>query len=198
MKWVVVVELVAGAAAARAVAGGVDRAGWAVPLPPGRAVTASALVVGIGSRTWPDNPAIKNSAPSAARRWSASRRRIVGQPSLGRMLRDGLPISLWGSAGMKLDKLREAVLARLSKVIDPETGVDVVRMRLVEDLTVDAEGVVHYRFRPSSPVCPLAVPLALAIHQAVAEVEGVTGQEMEVVGYVRAAELNAMLQELAK
>ena len=94
--------------------------------------------------------------------------------------------------------LREAILQRLSSVIDPETGVDVVRMRLIEDLEVDEEGVVRYKFRPSSPLCPIAVPLALAIRQAVAEVEGVTGQEIEVVGYLRAAELNALLRELAE
>jgi metal-sulfur cluster biosynthetic enzyme len=91
--------------------------------------------------------------------------------------------------------LREAVLTRLSDVIDPETGVDVVRMRLIEDLAVDHAGVVRYKFRPSSPLCPLAVSLALSIRAAVAEVEGVTGQEIEVVGYVGAEDLNAMLQE---
>jgi len=94
------------------------------------------------------------------------------------------------------DVLREAILARLSSVVDPETGADVVRMRLIEDLAVDEAGVVRYTFRPSSPLCPLAVVLALSIRQAVAEVEGVTGQEIEVVGYVRAEELNAMLREL--
>jgi len=95
------------------------------------------------------------------------------------------------------DVLREAILARLSSVVDPETGADVVRMRLIEDLVVDEAGVVRYRFRPSSPLCPLAVVLALSIRQAVGEVEGVTGQEIEVVGYVGAEELNAMLRELA-
>jgi metal-sulfur cluster biosynthetic enzyme len=91
------------------------------------------------------------------------------------------------------DALRAAILSRLSKVIDPETEVDVVRMRLIEDLTVDEAGVAHYKFRPSSPLCPLAVPLALSIREAVAGVDGVTGQEMEVVGYVKADELNAIL-----
>jgi metal-sulfur cluster biosynthetic enzyme len=92
--------------------------------------------------------------------------------------------------------LREAILARLSTVLDPETGVDVMRMRLIEDLGVDEEGVVHYTFRPSSPLCPLAVSLALSIRAAVAEVKGVTAQEIEVAGYVGAAELNAMLREM--
>jgi len=94
------------------------------------------------------------------------------------------------------DALRKAILTHLSTVIDPETGADVVRMRLVEDLEVDEGGVVRYKFRPSSPLCPLAVPLALSIREAVAGVDGVTGQEIKVVGYIKAEELNAMLQEL--
>jgi metal-sulfur cluster biosynthetic enzyme len=94
------------------------------------------------------------------------------------------------------EELRAQVLERLRTVIDPETGADVVRMRLIEDLTVDEEGVVRYTFRPSSPLCPLAVVLALSIRKAVVEVEGVTGQEIEVVGYIKAGELNAMLREL--
>jgi metal-sulfur cluster biosynthetic enzyme len=91
--------------------------------------------------------------------------------------------------------VEQAVINQLQKVIDPETGVDVVRMRLIEDLTVDETGTVRYRFRPSSPLCPLAVTLALQIKEAVAQVEGVAGQEVEVVGYVGAEELNALLKE---
>jgi metal-sulfur cluster biosynthetic enzyme len=63
-------------------------------------------------------------------------------------------------------------------------------------LEIGEGDIVRYKFHPSSPLCPMAVPLALSIREAVAEVEGVTGQEVEVVGYIRAAELNAMLQEL--
>jgi metal-sulfur cluster biosynthetic enzyme len=97
---------------------------------------------------------------------------------------------------MNAEALRQAILARLSAVMDPETGADVVRMRLVEDLTVDEEGVVRYTFRPSSPLCPIAIPLALSIRQAVAEVEGVARQEIAVVGYIQAEELNALLRYL--
>lgn len=96
------------------------------------------------------------------------------------------------------ETLRERVLRQLEDVIDPETGVDVVRMRLIEDLRVDDKGTVSYKFRPSSPFCPLAVPLALSIRRAVAEVEGVTDQEIEVVGYVNAEEISAVLSEDAE
>lgn len=93
-------------------------------------------------------------------------------------------------------ELKEAILERLRLVIDPETGADVIRMRLVEELEADGEsGRVRYRFRPSSPLCPLAVHLALAIRGAVASVPGVVEQEIEVVGYVGEAELNALLRE---
>lgn len=94
--------------------------------------------------------------------------------------------------------LRENILMRLVEVIDPETGVDVLRMRLIEDLNVDeSTGAVTYRFRPSSPLCPLAHSLALDIKRAVASVEGVISQEIEVAGYVRSEELTDMINSVA-
>ncbi|MDY7039793.1 MAG: iron-sulfur cluster assembly protein [Chloroflexota bacterium] len=96
---------------------------------------------------------------------------------------------------MSEQTVRERVLLRLAQVIDPETGVDVLRMKLIENLSVGEEGTVRYKFRPSSPLCPLAVTLALEIKRTVAEVEGVTAQDVEVVGYVGADELNALLRE---
>ncbi len=91
--------------------------------------------------------------------------------------------------------LREQILMKLTTVIDPETGVDVVRMRLIEGLRADDEGTVRYVFRPSSPLCPLAVSLVLKIREAVAEVPGVVKQDIVVEGYVGANELNALLRE---
>jgi metal-sulfur cluster biosynthetic enzyme len=70
------------------------------------------------------------------------------------------------------ERLRAAILRKLSEVIDPETGVDVVRMRLIEDLAVDESGRVRNKFRPSSPLCPIAVPLSLMIQAAVAQCQG--------------------------
>jgi metal-sulfur cluster biosynthetic enzyme len=93
------------------------------------------------------------------------------------------------------DVLRQAILDRLSKVIDPETGVDVVRMRLIEDLVVDENGDVTYKFRPSSPLCPIALPLSVAIKLAVSEVDGVTSQDLEVVGYIQAEALTEMFRQ---
>jgi metal-sulfur cluster biosynthetic enzyme len=95
------------------------------------------------------------------------------------------------------EHLRSAILESLSRVIDPETGADVVRMRLIEDLSVDDDGHVSFQFRPSSALCPLAIPLSLAIRSAVAEVEGVTSQDMRVVGYIKAEDLTELIRQIA-
>jgi len=94
-----------------------------------------------------------------------------------------------------VDDLRIRIIDRLTRVIDPETGVDVIRMRLIEELKIGDDGFVSYKFRPSSPLCPLAVSLAVQIKKAVAGVEGVTGQEIKVINYVGADDLNQLLQE---
>ena len=95
-----------------------------------------------------------------------------------------------------MDDLRAANIESLSRVIDPETGVDVVHMRSIEDLVVDKHGFVSYKFRPSSPLCPIAVPLSLMIQEVVASVPGVTGQDMQIVGYIQAEELNDLLRQM--
>ena len=91
--------------------------------------------------------------------------------------------------------LEESILERLRSVIDPETNTDVVRMRLVENLWVDMLGKVRYTFRPSSFVCPIAVSLAMDIKHAVAEVPGVTSQEIAVEGYLAAADLEKLINQ---
>lgn len=91
--------------------------------------------------------------------------------------------------------LKQAIIEQLQEVIDPETGADVWRMRLVEDLTVNESGHVAYRFRPSSPLCPIAVPLAQMIKDAIGKVPGVTGQTIEVTNYVQSSLLTELLNQ---
>jgi metal-sulfur cluster biosynthetic enzyme len=92
-------------------------------------------------------------------------------------------------------ELEQAIIKRLQTVIDPETDVDMWRMRLVEDLRIREDGEVEYRFRPSSPLCPIAVMLAQAIRSAVAQVPGVRHQTIRVCDYVQADLLTRWLNE---
>jgi metal-sulfur cluster biosynthetic enzyme len=92
-------------------------------------------------------------------------------------------------------RLEQSILECLKQVIDPETGADVLRMRLVENLTVSKQGRVSYTFRPSSPLCPLAVYLIQEIRAAVDGVPGVTAQRIKVTGYVGAEQLTYLINK---
>ena len=92
-------------------------------------------------------------------------------------------------------QLRLAILEKLTTVIDPETGADVIRMKLVDDLVVKSEGQVNYTIRPSSPLCPIAVFLALQIKKAVADVIGVKAQQITVKDYIQAEALTVLINQ---
>ena len=95
-------------------------------------------------------------------------------------------------------ELEQAVIEKLSEVIDPETGIDVIRMRLVQEIQFDQAGKIYYVFRPSSPLCPIAVPLALGIIDAIKEVPGITGQQITVKDYVQSEQLNEILKTIVE
>jgi metal-sulfur cluster biosynthetic enzyme len=92
--------------------------------------------------------------------------------------------------------LMEKVKESLSRVIDPETGMDVVRMRLVRDLAVGEEGKVELTFRPSSVLCPLGFQLGVSIKEAVQALPQVKSVQVHVDGYIRADQLNKLLKEM--
>jgi metal-sulfur cluster biosynthetic enzyme len=68
-------------------------------------------------------------------------------------------------------------------------------MRLIEDITVDAQGEVSFTFRPSSPLCPLAAFLVQEIKKEVSEVPGVTSQNITVTGYIGSEELTNLINK---
>ena len=93
------------------------------------------------------------------------------------------------------EALKRNIIDKLRTVIDPETNADVIRMQLVTNLEVNANGDVSYVFKPSSPICPIAVYLAKQIKQAVSEVPGVNSQSIVIEDYVAAEELTELINK---
>ena len=91
-----------------------------------------------------------------------------------------------------LEKIKES----LTQVIDPETGMDVIRMKLVRDLKVGKEGDVELTFRPSSVLCPLGFQLGINIKEAVLDVPGVKSVRVHVDGFIHADKLRTLLAEM--
>ena len=97
---------------------------------------------------------------------------------------------------IEIEKLRQEVIESLQKVIDPETGADVVRMGLVLDLTIHEDRTAEYIFRPSSPLCPIALTLVLEIIEAIKSVDGIRDQKVTVADYIGADDLNKILASM--
>jgi metal-sulfur cluster biosynthetic enzyme len=91
-----------------------------------------------------------------------------------------------------LEKIKES----LTQVIDTETGMDVMRMKLVRDLKVNEAGAVELTFRPSSVLCPLGFQLGINIKEAVLSVSGVKNVQIHVDGFIHGEQLNKILEEM--
>jgi metal-sulfur cluster biosynthetic enzyme len=73
---------------------------------------------------------------------------------------------------------REQVTRALAGVFDPELGMSVVDLGLIEDVRIEA-GRVHVTMTLTTPGCPLHDAMADWVHQAVAGIPGV--EEVQVV-----------------
>jgi len=104
-----------------------------------------------------------------------------------------------GRAAIKAQRepmqLREKIIQSLREVIDPETLVDVISMGLIRNLNVTEDGNVSLEFQPSSPVCPLALPLALDIQNALKILSEIKELNVTITGHQMADEVNRYLKE---
>jgi metal-sulfur cluster biosynthetic enzyme len=103
-----------------------------------------------------------------------------------------------GPSDVEEAELHEEIQQGLRGIIDPGTGLDVVRMGLVKEIRLQRVGKgcrAILTFRPSSPVCPMAFKLAWDMQQCVQAVENIEDVEVKVEGYNRASELEAVLRE---
>ena len=91
--------------------------------------------------------------------------------------------------------IEDRVKQRLKTVIDPETGMDVVEMDLVQNVSASEDGEVKLKFRPSSFVCPLALEMAQEIRHCLREIEGVKSVHVEVTDCLWADDINKAIRE---
>ena len=92
-------------------------------------------------------------------------------------------------------ELRERIIQTLKEVIDPGTLTDVISMGLIKNLNVTEDSEVSLEFQPSSPVCPLVIPLALDIKKALKSLAEIKSLELKVVDHQMASEVNSYLEE---
>lgn len=90
---------------------------------------------------------------------------------------------------MALD--RKTVTKELEKVMDPELGVPITEMELVDKVTIK-DGNVTVDFHLTAPYCPpmLALKMAYDIKEVVSQMLGVKSVKVNMSGHYLSAELN--------
>jgi metal-sulfur cluster biosynthetic enzyme len=89
--------------------------------------------------------------------------------------------------------MHEQVEDALAGVMDPETGLSIMRMDIVHNLEVGGAGEVSLVFRPSSSVCPMAYTLANSIKKRIEALEWVTAVRIRVENFQKAGHLETVL-----
>ena len=75
--------------------------------------------------------------------------------------------------------MKDKIMKALEGVIDPETGIDVVKMGMIKFVEVK-EGNAKIKFTPTTPFCPMIGYLTDQIKQAAKSVKGIKEVEVEV------------------
>ncbi len=79
----------------------------------------------------------------------------------------------------KMNVSREAILASLSKIQDPELRKDIVSLNMIQDLEIK-DGDVSFRIVLTTPACPLSDRIEKDAWQAVQSVEGVNNVSIKM------------------
>ncbi|UCH73198.1 MAG: SUF system Fe-S cluster assembly protein [Rhodospirillales bacterium] len=93
-----------------------------------------------------------------------------GKARAGGPLDDGTPVAS-----------REAVVAALKTVHDPEIPVNIYDLGLIYDLVVETDGAVRIGMTLTAPACPVAGEMPQWVADAVAAVDGVGEVEVSMV-----------------
>ena len=76
---------------------------------------------------------------------------------------------------------REAVIAALRTVHDPEIPVNIYDLGLIYDLKITSDGSVGINMTLTAPACPVAGELPVWVAEAVAGVDGIGEVEVHLV-----------------
>lgn len=79
------------------------------------------------------------------------------------------------------DVLKDAVVAALKLIFDPEIPVNIYDLGLIYDIIIDEEQNVLVKMTLTTPNCPVAQTFPGTVEQAVNQVEGVNDCTVELV-----------------
>ncbi|MEZ5056196.1 MAG: iron-sulfur cluster assembly protein [Saprospiraceae bacterium] len=82
---------------------------------------------------------------------------------------------------MDKEGMKEAIVANIKTVFDPEIPVDIYELGLIYTIDIEDSGLVNLKMTLTSPMCPVADSLPMEVQEKVLQVEGVTDVDLAVV-----------------
>ncbi|MGI0080583.1 MAG: metal-sulfur cluster assembly factor [Nitrososphaerales archaeon] len=84
------------------------------------------------------------------------------------------------------------IVRELQQVVDPEVGVPITEMDLVDEIGITPEGIVSIGFHLTAPFCPpmFALEIAQDIKKRVGGLPGVKDVKISMTGHFMAEEIN--------
>lgn len=86
------------------------------------------------------------------------------------------------------------VMRELDKVIDPEIGIPITEMKLIDDVKIDGDKVL-VEFHLTIPHCPMAVGIAEQIRSVVSKIKGVKSVQVRLKDHYMAEQINKEINE---
>ena len=91
----------------------------------------------------------------------------------------------------------EQIMEKLAEVMDPELGISIVQMGLIDEIKI-SDGEVEVVFHLTAPFCPPVFALAIArdIKQKIKSMEGVQKVKVRLTQHLMADAINKQVEEM--
>jgi Predicted metal-sulfur cluster biosynthetic enzyme len=101
------------------------------------------------------------------------------------------------NCSMDKEKVLDQIWENLSYVIDPEVGVSILDLNLVQKLELSDDGTVNIEVRMTTPACPamLAYQLANDVVEALKKVSEVKKINFKLLDHYMADQINEAIKE---
>jgi len=84
---------------------------------------------------------------------------------------------------------KKIVMKELEKVIDPEIGIPITEMKLIDNVKIDRDKIL-IEFHLTVPFCPMAMGIANEIKSVVSSIKGVKSVEVKLRDHHMAEQVN--------
>jgi len=96
-----------------------------------------------------------------------------------------------------MDEREEELREKLKDVVDPEIGVSIMDMHLVDEIKIEGD-VAYITYHLTAPFCPpvFALHIGKNIKKVAKSIKGIKNAEVKLEGHVQAEDINKMLESI--